>query len=579
MELPTRDEVIADLTRAGQPYEVATMDVGGVKMRAYRNAPSTLRDVLFDSSRFGAREFLVYEDTRWTYSEHLDRVAEFATYLTTVLGVAHGDRIGIAMRNYPEWSVAFWAAQCIGAVVVPLNAWWSAAELAFAVRDSGACALVVDDERLARLESALADLDQRSVIVVRAAAERPLPAGVVRWNDVCIGGRGAVMPDATIAADDLSTILYTSGTTGTPKGAMHLHRNHCTSVMNNLFSGEVDRQLRAQSSMLSGTSVADPPQAASLLTFPLFHIAGLVNLYLPLSLGSKVVMMYRWDVDVAVRLIIDEAINSAVVVPTVLRELLDSPRLQAAQGAGLAALAAGGSVVPATLVRRISDDFGSRITPVNGYGLTETTAGVISTSGADYLAHPDSIGRPFLVVDVRIVGDDGQPCADDEVGEIWVRGPNVVPGYWNNPVATTASFVDGWFRTGDLGKRDGDGRYSIVDRLKDVVIRGGENVYCAEVETALIEYPDLADVAVIGLPNERLGEEVVAVVRWTDPEPRTGREQELTDFARERLAYFKVPTRFIEWPDELPRTVSGKILKRDLRDQIERSANGAVTPP
>lgn len=575
MDHRTREEVVADLVGPGGQYEIVTIDVDGATMRGYRNAPATLRDVLLLSAPFATREFLVYEDTRWTYAEHLDRVAEMATFLTSTLGFGHGDRLGIAMRNYPEWSVAFWAAQCIGAVVVPLNAWWSAAELSFAIRDSGCCALVVDEERLVRLEPLLGELAQRSVVVVRGSDGTALPEGVLRWDDVCTGAGTAALPNAVVAPTDLSTILYTSGTTGTPKGAMHIHRNHCTSVMNNLFGSEVDRQLRASSADVIG----EPVQAASLLTFPLFHIAGLVNLYLPLSLGSKVVMMYRWNVDVAVQLIIDEHINSAVVVPTVLRELLDSEPLQKIGGGGLESLAAGGSVVPASLVRRIRDDFGNRITPVNGYGLTETTAGVVSTSGADYLAHPDSIGRPFGVVDVRIVDDDGKSCADDEVGEIWVRGANVVAGYWNNPAATAASFVDGWFRTGDLGRRDPDGRYYIVDRLKDVVIRGGENVYCAEVEAALIEHPDLSDIAVIGLPDERLGEQVVAVVRWSDPDPQPERDRELTDFARARLAYYKVPSRIIDWPSELPRTVSGKVLKRELREQIERADGAAITPP
>jgi acyl-CoA synthetase (AMP-forming)/AMP-acid ligase II len=345
---------------------------------------------------------------------------------------------------------------------------------------------------------------------------------------------------------------------------MHVHRNHCTSVMSNLFAGEVDR-------VLSGRPAETTAQPAALLTFPLFHIAGLVNLYLPISTGSKVVLLYKWDVERAVDLLLTEGITSTVVVPTVLRELLDSERLQAAGGGSLVALAAGGSVVPAALVRRIGDDFSDRVSPANGYGLTETTAGVISTSGADYLAHPDSIGRPFVVVDIRVVAADGRDCEDDEVGELWVRGPNVVPGYWNNPRATADAFSEGWFHTGDLGRRDADGRYYIVDRLKDVVIRGGENVYCAEVEASLVDYPGLADVAVIGVRDERLGEEVVAVVRWAEDGDAATRQVGLVEFARERLAYFKVPTRIVDWPTELPRTVSGKVLKRDLRDQIEGS--------
>jgi long-chain acyl-CoA synthetase len=570
----TREEVIADLVAPGQRFEISLLDVGGVTMKAYRNAPATLRDVLVESTRFRDQEFLVYDDTRWTYGQHLDLVGEFAGYLATSLGIGKGDRVGIAMRNYPEWSVAFWACQALGAVAVPLNAWWSAEELTFAIRDSGSLVLVVDEERLTRLEPSLDGLDVRRVVVVRDQ-RTTLPPGVSRWSDVCTGRHGVNLPTVLLGPDDLSTIVYTSGTTGTPKGAMHVHRNHCTSVMSNLFSTQVDLEMRQQSADLT---TGTPAQAASLLTFPLFHIAGLVNLYLPMSMGSKVVLLYRWDVDRAVQLIIDERVTSTVVVPTVLRELLDSERLQSAGGACLMALAAGGAMVPAALIRRIGDDFDNRVTPVNGYGLTETTAGVVSTSGADYLAHPDSIGRPFQVVDVRVVDSDGRTGGVDEVGEVWVRGPNVVRGYWNNPRATSESFTDGWFHTGDLGRQDADGRFYIVDRLKDVVIRGGENVYCAEVEAALVDYPGLAEVAVIGLPDERLGEQVVAVVRWDDEDNLEVREGELVQFAREHLAYFKVPTRIVEWPTELPRNASGKVMKRELRVQIEHDG-ASVTPP
>jgi long-chain acyl-CoA synthetase len=570
----TRDEVIADLVGPGQRFEISLIDVGGVTMKAYRNAPATLRDVLVESSRFEDRVFLVYDDTRWTYGQHLDLVSEFAGFLATSLGIGKGDRVGIAMRNYPEWSVAFWACQALGAVTVPLNAWWSAEELTFAIRDSGSLVLVVDDERLTRLEPTLTALDVKRVVLVRSE-RATLPPGVSHWSDVCTGRCGVSLPSVLLGPDDLSTIVYTSGTTGTPKGAMHVHRNHCTSVMSNLFTVQVDLEMRQQSAVPATGAAAQP---ASLLTFPLFHIAGLVNLYLPMSMGSKVVLLYRWNVDRAVQLIIDEGVTSTVVVPTVLRELLDSERLQSAGGASLMALAAGGAMVPGALVRRIGDDFDNRVSPVNGYGLTETTAGVVSTSGADYLAHPDSIGRPFQVVDVRVVDPEGRTCGVDEVGELWVRGPNVVRGYWNNPGATSESFTDGWFHTGDLGRYDADGRYYIVDRLKDVVIRGGENVYCAEVEAALVDYPGLADVAVIGLPDERLGEQVVAVVRWDDDDHLESREGELVDFAREHLAYFKVPSRIVEWPTDLPRNASGKVLKRELRDHIEQD-RASITPP
>ena len=560
-----RDDVITALTGPGQRFEIISAEVSGVRMRTYRHAMSSLREVLLFTEHFDDREFIVYQDVRWTYGQHLRMVAEFARYLSDGLGVVAGDRVAIAMRNFPEWSVAFWAAEAIGAVVVPLNAWWVGPELAYGIRDSGSCVLIVDSERLIRLQPLLDSLDLRKVIVVRGN-DGEAPDGVDSWEQVCTGlDEDSNLPTARIGPDDPSTIVYTSGTTGKPKGALHLHRNHCTSVMNNLLFAEVGRVI-AEAAGGDAPPPAAARQPASLLTFPFFHIAGLVNLYLPLSSGSKLVLMHRWDVDEAVRLIIEEGVSTTAVVPTVLRDLLNSDRLLDAGGATLTSLAAGGAAVPASLIRRMGTQFGGRMAPANGYGLTETTAGVIGTSGADYLAHPESIGRPFPVVDVRIVDGDGLASEVGEVGELWVRGPNVVPGYWNNPAATAEAFTDGWFHTGDLARRDDDGWFYIADRLKDVVIRGGENVYCAEVEAALLEHPDVDDVAVIGMPHESLGEEVVAVVRLVPPSVLD--EPTLIAFAKECLAYYKVPARVVVWPTELPRTPTGKVLKRTLREEL-----------
>ncbi len=280
--------------------------------------------------------------------------------------------------------------------------------------------------------------------------------------------------------------------------------------------------------------------------------------------------MHRWDVERAVNLIVDENITMSAVVPTVLRELLDSARLTELKGASLVSLAVGGASVPAPLVRRVGAQYGDRVAPGNGYGLTETTAGVIAAGGAEYLAHPDSVGRPFPVVDVRVVDTQGSMCTTGDVGELWVRGPKVIPRYWNNAAATAEAFTDGWFHTGDLARQDDDGRVYVVDRLKDVVIRGGENVYCAEVEAALLEHPDVEDVAVVGAPHDSLGEEVVAVVRLSRPGAVDA--SVLVGFARDRLAYFKVPARIVEWDAELPRNASGKVLKRELREEVVRGS-------
>jgi len=252
----------------------------------------------------------------------------------------------------------------------------------------------------------------------------------------------------------------------------------------------------------------------------------------------------------------------------ILRQLLESPQLEQVPPDALAAIAAGGAPVPPDLIRRIGSQFESRVSPANGYGLTETTSAVVVNSGEDYLSRPDSIGRPVLGADVKIVDDRGDELPDGVVGELWVRGPNVVGGYWNKPEATAEAFTDGWFHSGDLARRDDEGFLYVVDRLKDVVIRGGENVYSAEVEAVLFEHPAVADVAIVGLPHAVYGEEVVAVVNVREGhEPSAG---ELQQFAAERLARFKVPSQLVFRCEPLPRTATGKVLKRELRDELIR---------
>ncbi len=573
MSRPTRSATIAALTAPGERFELAeTLAPSGGLIRSYRNAPRSLREILIDSEAFGDRDFIVFEETRWTFAVHARKVRQLAAYLRDVVGLKKGDRFGIAMRNLPEFSAAFWATQAIGVVAVPLNAWWTGPELAFAIRDADVLALVADAERWDRLLPVLGGVELKGALIVgpagTVAAERLVPIEDV-WATPDPG-----WPDVEVAPGDLSSIVYTSGTSGTPKGSMHLHSNHCTSVMTNLLETEI-RRLETEASALESNPDAATPTvttAAALLTFPMFHIAGLVNLYLAVVNGSKLVLLRRWDTEVAVDLILRERITSPVVVPTVLRQLLDDERLQD-PSSPLRALGAGGAPVPAELIRRIDTQFDHRVMTTNGYGLTETTAGVIVLSGAEYVAHPDSVGRPTAVADVRLVSLEQVDVPEGEIGEIWVKGPNVSPGYWNNPAATEESFVDGWFRTGDLARRDDEGRYYIVDRLKDVVIRGGENVYTAEVESILMEHPDVSEAAVFGVANEMLGEEVVAVVRLHDNNGAP--EEESRELVRGRLASFKVPTRVHEWTEAFPRTASGKLLKRNLRDQVTKESDVA----
>jgi len=554
--MPTRQEIIGSLTAAG-PFELAIDGAAGYPIRVYRRAPASLREVLMGTRAHGARPFLIYEDEVLSYEGHFRKVAALAHALRAA-GVGKGDRVAIGMRNYPEWSIGWWACHAIGAVAVALNAWWTGPELGFALQDCTPAALLIDGERLERLQPVLGELEGvKAVIVARRGAAGP---GGVDF-DAVVGEGADELPPTDVGAGDLATILYTSGTTGNPKGAMATHRNHVTNLMNTLLGGAVARAAAGL------PAAADPaaPQPGSLQTFPFFHIGGLSGLYIGAAIGSRIALMYKWVPHEAVRLIETHQLSSVAGVPIVVRQLLETARQSGVGLASLVGLAAGGAPVPPDLIRTIGEQFQAKASPGNGYGLTETTSAVIANGGPAYLANPDSIGRPTPTADVRFVDDDGRDVAEGAVGEIWIRGPNVIPGYWGNPEATEASFGGGWFRSGDLGYRDAAGLYYVVDRKKDVIIRGGENVYCAEVEALLLEHPLVRDAAVVGVPDLNYGEAVGAIlqVRAEDLSDRTS--DEILGSLDGRLARFKIPSVVRLTDEDLPRTATGKVLKRDLR--------------
>jgi long-chain acyl-CoA synthetase len=553
--MPSRAEIIAELTRAG-PFELAVDHAAGHPIRIYRNAPASLREVLLATRAHGERPFAIYGEETLSYGQHFARAAALARHLVD-RGVVKGDRVALGMRNYPEWSIAFWACQAIGAVVVALNAWWTGPELAFALEDSAPSALIIDGERLERLRGALQHPALRTTVVTRRGVAGP---GGAHFAEVTAAPAES-LPDVAVGPADLATILYTSGTTGNPKGAMATQRNHVTNLMNTLLAGAVARTI-------AGLPAApDPaaPQAGVLQTFPFFHIGGLTGLYLSVATGAKVAMMYKWSPPEAVRLIQAHGLSAVSGVPIVVRQLLEAAEAMGADLSTLVGVTSGGAPVPPDLIRRIGEMFQARAAPGNGYGLTETTSAVITNGGADYLARPDSIGRAVPTAEVRIVDEDGADVAQGEIGELWVRGANVIPGYWNNPEATAAAFGGGWFRTGDLGYVDAEGFHFVVDRKKDVIIRGGENVYGAEVEAALLDHPKVRDAALVGLPHPDLGEEVAAVIQVAPADDAPGVADEIRASLEGRLARFKIPTAIRLTTAELPRTATGKILKRELR--------------
>ena len=548
----------ATLTAPGSRFEMETIPIRGVPTRVWKHAPPSLPALVEAARGFGDRLFVIYEDERVSYEAAARAVAALAAHLGA-LGVAKGDRVALAMRNLPEWPVAFFAATAIGAIAVPLNAWWTGAELEYGLADSGAKVLIVDDERHARLASRYRDLPALEQVIVARSAEvdgiairlEQVIGAVASWASL----PAAAIPTVPIAPDDDATIFYTSGTTGRPKGALGTHRN----LMSNILSGGY---AAARSVLRRGEAVPPPSPRTVLTVIPLFHVtacsAGLMG---AVAAGSTIVLMRRWDPVRAMAIIEREKVQVTGGVPTIAWQLLEHPDRGRYDLSSLESIAYGGAPAAPELVRRIHAEFGAL--PGNGWGMTETMATVTSHAGEDYLNRQASAGPPVAVADLEIRAADGATVLPvGEVGELWARGPMIVKGYWRQPEATHATFVDGWVRTGDLARLDEEGFVYIVDRAKDMVIRGGENIYSTEVENALYAHPAVTDAAVIGVPHRTLGEEPAAVVHLAPGASAT--EAQLQAWVRERLAAFKVPVaiRFVD--DTLPRNANGKILKREL---------------
>jgi long-chain acyl-CoA synthetase len=587
--VPTRAEVTATLTVPGGSFEMEEVVIRGIPTRTWKTAPATLRSVFELSALHGDKDFLIYEDERVTFEKNFRNVAAVGRQLVDRFGVRPGDRVAIAMRNLPDWVTAFWATITVGAVAVPLNAWWTGEELAYGLADSGSKVAFVDEERQLRISHHLAGIPDLGAMIVSCEEHDPdtggrrsavgctvergtsAPLPVIPFDEV-VGApaAGIALPDVAIDPDDDATIFYTSGTTGRPKGAVGTHRNSCSNLMNLFFVSTLGgiRRTKAQKDASPGV------QNANLLSVPLFHATGCHALLVTnTAAGGKLVMMHHFDPERALELIERERVTVFGGVPAMVMQVIDSPDFAKRDTSSVQSISYGGAPCPPDLVRRIKEHFPTGA-PGNGYGLTETSAMTTMNAGDDYVRKPDSVGPPSPVCDVAVVPEEWEganPPADlspdpTRKGELWIKGPNVVRGYWNRPDATASSFTNGWLHTGDVALIDEEGFVHIVDRAKDMIIRGGENVYCVEIEAALHEHPAVADCAVIGVPHPVLSEEVGAVIVL-----RPGMDvaaDELSRHVGERLAAFNVPTRFWFRGEPLPRNPAGKILKRQLRTEL-----------
>jgi long-chain acyl-CoA synthetase len=564
----------------GAPFAIHGIEVNGVPMNVFTAAPPTMRAVweMTEATRTADRTltYIVYEDERYSYADIAADVRALAHQLRDRFDVQPGDRVAIAMRNYPEWVTAYWATLCVGAAAVGMNAWWTPSEMEYGLADSRPKVLIADDERLDRVNQVLPNLRATAPLhVVRVRSNRAdgALADSHAWAEVVNRDTApASLPEVTIDPNDDACIFYTSGTTGFPKGAQLTHRGCVNNLWSIIFWSATSSTAMAAMNPGSApppTPGAVAPQTVFMAPTPLFHVTANNCLMHPATLGGgRLVFTHKWDPARAIELIERERVTNFSGVPTMARELIGHPHWTTRDTTSVVGLSGGGAAVQPDLVDKIGKTLEGRGVPGTGYGLTETH-GIITANGSAYfLQKPASCGPVMPTFDAELRDEDGNVVESGgmNTGVLWVRGPGVIKGYLNRAEATAEAIQNGWFNTGDIARIDEDGFVYIVDRAKDMVLRGGENVYCSEVEVAIYAHPDVLEAAVFGIPDERLGEEVAAGVLL---HPGSTLDQAgLQAFLAGSMAKYKIPARIWFLDSPIPRNASGKLVKRELRKQL-----------
>ncbi|HET6953292.1 MAG TPA: class I adenylate-forming enzyme family protein [Acidimicrobiales bacterium] len=571
--MPTRSEIRAQLTGPGGMFEVVTEDVLGRPMQVYAQRMRSLREITDAAAGRGDEAtFLVYGERSYGFRTFVETSYGVAHALADRCGVRPGDRVAVLSQNNPEWCLTFWATVAQGAILVGLNGWWKADEILYGLQDSGATVLVADAKRFGRIADRLDEApDLAHVYLIDAdPADIPGVTGQAKLHryDELTGTPAEAPPAVEIAEDDAAVIFYTSGTTGRPKGAISTHRSMIANLQNTIYftvSGSM-----AEPS--SGSPLGGSGPTVSLLTSPLFHVSGCHSgLVVGLLAGIKIVIPEgRFEPLTALELIQDHKVTVWATVPTMVWRVCEHPARYDYDTSSVASVAFGGSPSADELQRKVAETFPNVRSTSNAYGLTETSSVATVISGEDARRKPWSVGPPVPTVELQIVDALGNPLGPGETGEVCVRGPILMKGYWNKPEATAEAIdADGWLHTGDVGHLDDEGYLVITDRKKDMIIRGGENIYCVEIENRLVENPAIADAAIIGTPHPELGEEVKAVVQVEAGHDLT--EDDVRAWVRAELADFKVPAHVEIRTDPLPRNASGKLLKNVLRGDGEVS--------
>jgi long-chain acyl-CoA synthetase len=550
------------LTAPGAQFEVVEVDARGIRCLGFKAAPASLRDLWIDAAtRFADQPYLIFGDERLTYSEAFAQSQRIAAWMQDQ-GIGKSDRVVIAMRNYPEWMLIYWAGAMIGATICGFNAWWSASEMTTMFAVVRPKLAFVDAERLERAQRHGEVASVGAFVAVRTSAigEKTIP-----WSEVVAHPPLPTFP--ALKPDDEVCIFFTSGTSGASKGAVLTHRGCVTNILNILFAGQV------QSNAAPATA-ADVPATApvALVTTPLFHVtANNCCAQVATVLGGAIVLMYKWDAGIALDLIEREHVTIISGTPVMHREIVLHPGFPTANLASLTAFSGGGASLPPDILARID---GSRLAAraSSGYGMTEASGVITSIAGDFFTAKPTSCGRVLPAFEYRVVDEEECDVAPGAQGELWLRGASVIPGYLDADGMAIEPLTDGWLRTGDVVTVDDDRFVHIADRKKDIILRGGENIACVEVESAIYELDQVAECAVFGIPDARLGEAVAAAIY-----PHQGAVVSAADVAAHcaaRLSAYKVPGRVWILDKPIPRNASGKLMKRDLgRDLLAASSD------
>jgi len=548
--------VRAQLTAPGAPFEVQQItQPDGRSVAAYRNAFQTLVQLIDAGRVHGAAEFMVYGDDRWTFDRFFAAADALASRLQKQQGLKAGDRVAIAMRNRPEWAVAFAAIALLGAVPVPLNSFGLSSELMANLEDTSPVMLICDADRHARISQAIAQTAIKTVVVDGEG-------GDISWSELTAGGHdGFVSPQ--LSADEPALILFTSGATSRAKGVESTHRAVCQGIFNIDFIGAVAAMTSPDA---IAAIMARQLQPTTLSAVPLFHVSGLhAQMLVSLRHGRRLIFVYRWEPEKAIELIRKEKVTQFSGAPSMVQQLISLPLFQDPEYSGnLSGLGFGGGGLHPRLIDEVLGKFSGRMSGI-GFGLTESNGVCAGSSGLMFEAHPRSAGVLSPIIEVRIADLDGSAVPIGEAGEIWLRGVTLMERYCGDEEATAKAMQGGWFHTGDIGFLNDEGFLTIVDRIKDVINRSGEKIAAAEVEACLLQHESLEEAAVFSMPHEVTGEQVVAVVvgkSWSQVTPELLRE-----FVAQRLASYKVPSRIVVRTEPLPRNPAGKMLKASIRKE------------